>query len=67
MDVLEDVQKLCRANNIQYFADGGTLLGTIRHQGYIPRDDDIDIAMLRPDYDRFLEIIKREMEKTSMY
>ena len=60
MDVLEDVQKLCRANNIQYFADGGTLLGTIRHQGYIPWDDDIDIAMLRPDYDRFLEIIKRE-------
>ena len=59
MDVLEDIQKLCRANNIQYFADGGTLLGTIRHQGYIPWDDDIDIAVLRKDYDRLIEILRK--------
>lgn len=60
MDILEDVQKICKDNDIRYFADSGTLLGAIRHHGYIPWDDDIDLAMLRPDYDRFLEIIKRE-------
>lgn len=60
MDILEDIQNICKEHDIRYFADGGTLLGTIRHQGYIPWDDDIDLAMLRPDYDRFLKIIKRE-------
>lgn len=63
MDILEDIQKLCKDNGIRYFADGGTLLGAVRHQGYIPWDDDIDIAMLRPDYDRFIDIIKREWKE----
>lgn len=64
MDILEDMQNVCKENNIRYFADGGTLLGAIRHRGYVPWDDDIDIAMLRPDYDRFLDIIKNKwMEK----
>lgn len=67
LEILEDIQKLCIENNIRYFADSGTLLGTIRHKGYIPWDDDIDIAMLRPDYDRFLDVIKRQWKNKYVF
>lgn len=56
MVVLSDIDKICRENNISYFVEWGTLLGTIRHNGFIPWDDDIDIAMTRPNYEKFLRI-----------
>ncbi len=56
LEVLEVIKDICRENGLVYYAAYGTLLGTIRHKGFIPWDDDIDIYMFRNDYDRFIEI-----------
>lgn len=55
LELLDDVHSFCVANGIRYSLCGGTLLGAVRHQGYIPWDDDIDIMMPRSDYERFLQ------------
>ncbi len=61
MEVLAEVDRVCKKNNIQYFADWGTLLGAVRHKGFVPWDDDMDITMKRKDYNHFCNIAEKEM------
>ncbi len=60
LEILKDVHAFCVENNIKYTLQGGTLIGAIRHNGFIPWDDDIDLAMPRPDYDRFIHTYKSQ-------
>ena len=58
LDLLQKFDEVCKKHNFKWFADGGTLLGTVRHQGFIPWDDDIDIVMPFDDYNRLCELQK---------
>lgn len=55
LEIMQSIHDFCTANNIHYSISGGTLLGAVRHEGYIPWDDDIDCMMPRPDYERFVK------------
>lgn len=61
IDLFCEFKRICDKYNLRYWADAGTLLGSVRHGGYIPWDDDMDFSMFRDDYEKFLEVCKYEI------
>ncbi len=61
MVVLSEIDKVCRNHNINWFADMGSLIGAVRHRGFVPWDDDLDISMLRDDWEEFFKYARKEL------
>ena len=63
-EMLAEVDRICKKHNIPYWLSGGTLLGAVRHGGFIPWDDDLDIEMLKKDFKRLMKVLPEELPKT---
>lgn len=63
LEIYSEITRICEKHNLDYFVVGGTLLGAVVHKGYIPWDDDLDIAMPRDSYDKFIQICKEELNE----
>lgn len=63
LNLIAEVDRICKKYNLRWFAYAGTLLGAVRHRGFIPWDDDVDICMLRPDYEKFKQVIRAEIKE----
>lgn len=67
LDIVKDIDKLCKENNIEYYILYGSALGAIRHKGFIPWDDDFDIGMTYDNYKKFLSICEKKLDKNKYY
>ncbi|MBO5948523.1 LicD family protein [bacterium] len=67
LNILQRTKKICDTNNLKYWLDSGTLLGAFRHKGFIPWDDDIDLCMLREDYNKILPLLKEEFKNDNNF
>lgn len=67
LEILDEFVHVCEKYGLRYYLVGGTLLGAVRHQGFIPWDDDIDVAMPREDYDRFADVAASELGPQYFY
>lgn len=65
--IAKDIDRLCRENDIEYYLLGGSCIGAIRHHGFIPWDDDLDIIMTRGNYNKFIEIARTKLDKNKYY
>lgn len=66
LEILDFISNVCKKYNLQWWLYAGTLLGAIRHEGFIPWDDDCDINMIRPDYEKFIKIIDKEIKANKL-
>lgn len=65
--ILDEIDRICNKYGITYYLAGGTLLGAVRHKGFIPWDDDLDVSMPREEYEKFAEVCKQELSEDFFY
>jgi len=67
LEILIEIDRICKKHGIKYTLDGGTAIGAVRHGGFIPWDDDIDLLLLRPEYEKLCKVLKTDLDRSRFY